>query len=38
VEVEAVNPVGSMQAVDNKNLAEIAKEIQFKLISIIESL
>lgn len=38
VEVAAVDPVASMQAVDNKDLAEIAKEIQSKLKSVIESL
>lgn len=38
VEVAAVDPVASMQAVDNKELAEIAKEIQSKLKSVIESL
>lgn len=38
IEVAAVDPVASMQAVDNKDLAEIAKEIQSKLRSVIESL
>nr|WKN35897.1 DUF302 domain-containing protein [Tunicatimonas sp. TK19036] len=38
IEVAAVDPVASMQAVDNKELAEIAKEIQSKLRSVIESL
>lgn len=38
VEVAAVDPVASMQAVDNKDLAEIAKEIQSRLKSVIESL
>jgi uncharacterized protein (DUF302 family) len=38
VEVAAVDPVASMQAVDNKDLAEIAKEIQSKLKSVIENL
>ncbi|MEQ9439916.1 MAG: DUF302 domain-containing protein [Cyclobacteriaceae bacterium] len=38
IEVAVVDPVASMQAVDNKELAEIAKEIQYKLKSVIESL
>lgn len=38
VEVAAVNPVASMQAVDNEDLAEIAGEIQIKLKAVIESL
>lgn len=38
IEVAAVDPVASMQAVDNKGLSEIAKEIQSKLKLVIESL
>ncbi|MDA3822131.1 MAG: DUF302 domain-containing protein [Bacteroidales bacterium] len=38
VEVAAVDPVASMQAVDNKVLAKIAEEIQSKLKSVIEDL
>ena len=38
IEVAVVDPVASMQAVENKELAEIAKEIQSKLKSVIESL
>lgn len=38
VEVAAVDPVASMQAVENKDLAVIAEEIQSKLKSVIENL
>lgn len=38
IEVAAVDPVISMQAVDNQNLAKLAKEIQSKLKTVIESL
>jgi uncharacterized protein (DUF302 family) len=38
VEVAAVDPLASMQAVDNKDLAVIAEEIQSKLESVIEGL
>lgn len=38
VEVTAVDPVASMQAVENPNLAEVAKEVQAKLKSVIEAL
>ncbi len=38
VEVAAVDLVASMQAVENKAFAELAKEIQYKLKSVIESL
>lgn len=38
IEVAAVDPVISMQAVDNRNLAKLAKEIQSKLKTVIESL
>lgn len=38
VEVAAVNPMASMQAVDNQILAEIANEITAKLENVIEKL
>ncbi len=38
VEVSAVDPVASMQAVDNPDLAEVARFIQGKLKSVIETL
>lgn len=38
VEVAAVNPMASMQAVDNQILAEIANEITAKLENVIERL
>jgi uncharacterized protein (DUF302 family) len=38
VAVAAVDPVASMQAVGNKDLGEIAEEIQSKLKSVIENL
>lgn len=38
VEIAAVDPVASMQAVGNKDLEGIAKEIQTKLKTVIESL
>lgn len=38
VEVAAVDPVASMQAVGNKDLAKIAGEIQSKLKSVIDNL
>ncbi len=38
VEVAAVNPMASMQAVDNKRLAEIAGDITAKLEHVIENL
>ncbi len=38
VEVAAVDPVASMQAVENPNLAEIAAQVQGQLRSIIEAL
>jgi uncharacterized protein (DUF302 family) len=38
VEVSAVDPIASMQAVDNPKLADIAKEIQAKLKAVIDSL
>ena len=38
VEIAAVDPVASMQAVQNKDLEGIAEEIQSKLKAVIESL
>lgn len=38
VEVAAVDPVASMKAVENPNLAGIAEQVQAKLKSIIEAL
>lgn len=38
VEVAAIDPVASMQAVDNPSLQEIAAEVQKKLKSVIENL
>ena len=38
VEVSAVDPVASMQAIDNPGLAEVAKEVQGKLKKVIEGL
>ena len=38
VEVSAVDPVASMQAIDNPDLAEVAKEVQGKLKKVIEGL
>jgi len=38
VEVSAVDPIASMQAVKNPNLASIAVEIQAKLINVINKL
>jgi len=38
VEVAAVNPMASMQSVENEDLAKIAEEIQSKLKSVIENL
>ena len=37
VEVSAVNPVASMQAIENENLSEVAYTIKSKLESVIES-
>jgi uncharacterized protein (DUF302 family) len=37
-EVSAVDPVASMQAVQNPQLLEVAREVQAKLKKIIESL
>ena len=38
VEVSAVDPVASMQAIKNPDLAEIAKEVQAKLKKVVASL
>jgi uncharacterized protein (DUF302 family) len=38
VEVSAVDPIASMQAVNNPKLADIAKEVQAKLKAVIDSL
>ncbi len=38
IEVAAVDPVASMQAIENANLAAIAYEIRSKLEKVIESL
>lgn len=38
VEVSAVDPVASMQAIDNPRLAEVAKEVQAKLQRVIDGL
>ena len=38
IEVAAVNPIGSMQAVDNGALGEIAEEIKEKLEKVIHNL
>ena len=38
VEVAAVDPIASMQAIDNPALGEIASEVQGKLKTVIESL
>ena len=38
IEVAAVNPMASMQAVDNKKLNEVAKDITAMLENVIEKL
>jgi uncharacterized protein (DUF302 family) len=38
VEVSAVDPVASMQAIDNPGLAELAKEVQARLKRVVEDL
>ena len=38
VEISAVDPVASMQAVANPGLADVAKEVQAKLKRVVESL
>ena len=38
VEVSAVDPVASMQAIENPDLAEVAKEVQGRLKKVVEGL
>jgi uncharacterized protein (DUF302 family) len=38
IEVSAVDPVASMQAIDNPGLTEVAKEVQAKLKRVIDGL
>jgi len=38
VEVSAVDPLASMQAIENKNLLDIATEIRARLQKVIEQL
>jgi uncharacterized protein (DUF302 family) len=38
VEVSAVDPVASMQAIDNPGLADVAKEVRAKLKKVVEGL
>lgn len=38
VEVSAVDPIASMSPVQNQNLADLASEVQQKLIKVIESI
>ncbi|MHC4106293.1 MAG: DUF302 domain-containing protein [Planctomycetota bacterium] len=38
VEVAAVDPIASMQAIENPGLAEVAKQVQAKLKKVIENL
>lgn len=38
VEVSAVDPVASMQAIQNPDLAEVAKEVRAKLSRVVDSL
>ena len=38
VEVAAIDPVASMQAIDNQGLGEIAEEVRSKLKTVIENL
>jgi uncharacterized protein (DUF302 family) len=38
VEVSAVDPIASMQAIDNPGLAEVAKEVQARLKRVVEGL
>jgi uncharacterized protein (DUF302 family) len=38
VEISAVDPVASMQAIENPGLAEVAKQVQAKLRRVIDSL
>jgi uncharacterized protein (DUF302 family) len=38
IEVSAVDPIASMQAIENESLGDIATEVRDKLIKVIESL
>ena len=38
VEVAAIDPMASMQAIENESLREIADQVQFKLKKVIDSL
>jgi uncharacterized protein (DUF302 family) len=38
VEVSAVDPVASMQAIDNPDLGEVAKEVRAKLKRVVDGL
>ena len=38
VEVAAIDPIASMQAVENQNLGEVAEEVQSKLKTVINNL
>jgi uncharacterized protein (DUF302 family) len=38
IEVSAVDPVASMQAIDNPSLGEVAKEVRAKLERVVDSL
>lgn len=38
VEVAAINPIASMQAVENSNLGEVASQVQEKLKKVIDNL
>jgi len=38
VEIAAIDPIASMQAVGNKNLGDIAQEVQAKLRNVIENM
>jgi uncharacterized protein (DUF302 family) len=38
IEVAAIDPIASMQAIDNPQLAEVAKQVQDKLRKVIHSL
>jgi uncharacterized protein (DUF302 family) len=38
IEVSAVDPIASMGTVENKNLGDLASEVQKKLINVIENL
>jgi len=38
IEIAAIDPISSMQAVENENLGEIAKEVQTKLKRVIENI